>query len=679
MSKRKLENGNTDVLKPSKNRGRSFVPNKVFNSTRSSRSGVILPIGRIQRRMKDRLQSNRISSEAACFMTAVLEYMAFELVEIADIQAQRQESPIILPQHIVGAILDDEEFVILIGDLYSPQHKKMEHLIPMVCNHRISKEGSRFSPSIKRERKVVSSPQIVEERTPDPNELSVMGGDILNIILFFIDAKELEESAQFVCKRWGRMLNSKSLFWRSRFFYRFVLNPKSILVVPDHVYFDVISPQSEKDDWRSLNEMVEILLRNHQGNFSLDRNFFERLALEVSMDYADVTFEPQAFDILQYETENYFGNKFSFNGKIADFANEEYEIHEIGEDEDPYGYRRGNTYMGVDSDFRWLFAIDRLHKNYSLWEHFVGPQAAKEWLSTYPSLISPLNSDSLDEPYEIEEEDAEEDPFEIYSDYESSDEESTDEDEWILNTSNTRDRKIRNKGLSSSYYIDYMSGYPNKISKEGYVLWDNSDSAFLDQLDMYEQQEMALTESKRKIEREWTRQNRGEFFEKVMGWPQQYDELPIHYYWSTIYECTSDPSGLFELLEDGDSVEPYFVIDDLMATLSPNELKKIGNTYSKNHGGYNLLHMMTDYMMTLYDKRHRTFSYLDLIVDKFQVPINSQTQSDGYTPLLIALFNEDVELAMYIRDKLGANTSIQSFDGKKSSDFDWTLRWGADF
>lgn len=51
--------------------------------TRSKRAGLSLPVGRIHRILKNGNYAPRIGSGAAVYMTAVLEYLAAEILELS--------------------------------------------------------------------------------------------------------------------------------------------------------------------------------------------------------------------------------------------------------------------------------------------------------------------------------------------------------------------------------------------------------------------------------------------------------------------------------------------------------------------------------------------------------------------------------------------------------------------
>ena len=51
------------------------------NKTKSSRAGLIFPVGRIGRYMRCNQYCQRISADAPVFLAAVLEYLCAELLE----------------------------------------------------------------------------------------------------------------------------------------------------------------------------------------------------------------------------------------------------------------------------------------------------------------------------------------------------------------------------------------------------------------------------------------------------------------------------------------------------------------------------------------------------------------------------------------------------------------------
>ncbi len=76
---------------------------------RSARAGLQFPVGRVGRFLKDGRFAGRVGGGAAVYMSAVLEYVAAEILELAGNAARDQKKQRIVPRHLQLAVRNDEE------------------------------------------------------------------------------------------------------------------------------------------------------------------------------------------------------------------------------------------------------------------------------------------------------------------------------------------------------------------------------------------------------------------------------------------------------------------------------------------------------------------------------------------------------------------------------------------
>uniref|UniRef100_A0A8R1E6B6 Histone H2A n=1 Tax=Caenorhabditis japonica TaxID=281687 RepID=A0A8R1E6B6_CAEJA len=81
----------------------------VRKSMKVAEKGLVFPVGRIDRYLRQRLLKIRIGAGAPVFLAAVLEYLAVELLEIAGDSARDNKKIRIAPRHIQLAVRNDEE------------------------------------------------------------------------------------------------------------------------------------------------------------------------------------------------------------------------------------------------------------------------------------------------------------------------------------------------------------------------------------------------------------------------------------------------------------------------------------------------------------------------------------------------------------------------------------------
>lgn len=85
------------------------------STTRSARAGLQFPVGRIARLLKKGNYSQRVGSGAAVYLTAVLEYLCAEVLELAGNASRDNKRLRIMPRHIQLAVRNDDELNMLLG------------------------------------------------------------------------------------------------------------------------------------------------------------------------------------------------------------------------------------------------------------------------------------------------------------------------------------------------------------------------------------------------------------------------------------------------------------------------------------------------------------------------------------------------------------------------------------
>lgn len=77
--------------------------------SRSAQAGVIFPVGRIHRMLREGKYAERISASCPIYLAAVLEYLSAEILELAGNAAKENKKSRILPRHLQLAIRNDDE------------------------------------------------------------------------------------------------------------------------------------------------------------------------------------------------------------------------------------------------------------------------------------------------------------------------------------------------------------------------------------------------------------------------------------------------------------------------------------------------------------------------------------------------------------------------------------------
>ena len=77
--------------------------------SRSSKAGLQFPVGRIAWYLKKGKYAERVGAGASVYLSALLEYLAAEVLELAGNAAKENKKTRIIPRHIQLAVRNDEE------------------------------------------------------------------------------------------------------------------------------------------------------------------------------------------------------------------------------------------------------------------------------------------------------------------------------------------------------------------------------------------------------------------------------------------------------------------------------------------------------------------------------------------------------------------------------------------
>ena len=81
----------------------------VKSISKTARSGLQFPVGRVHRLLKRGNYSKRTGSGAAIYLAAVMEYLSAEILELAGNAARDNKKKRVVPRHLLLAIRNDEE------------------------------------------------------------------------------------------------------------------------------------------------------------------------------------------------------------------------------------------------------------------------------------------------------------------------------------------------------------------------------------------------------------------------------------------------------------------------------------------------------------------------------------------------------------------------------------------
>ncbi|KNH04995.1 histone h2a [Perkinsela sp. CCAP 1560/4] len=86
-------------------------------STISKKVGLIFPVGRVRSMLKKGRYTKRVGAAAPVYLTAVLEYLTAELLELSGKVAAQHKKKRITPRAVTLAVRHDDELSQLLGNV----------------------------------------------------------------------------------------------------------------------------------------------------------------------------------------------------------------------------------------------------------------------------------------------------------------------------------------------------------------------------------------------------------------------------------------------------------------------------------------------------------------------------------------------------------------------------------
>ncbi|KAG6525799.1 histone H2A.6-like [Zingiber officinale] len=121
-------------------RGKTLASGAAKKGTsRSSKSGLEFPVGRIARFLKIGKYAERVGAGAPVYLASVLEYLAAEVLELAGNAARDNKKILIVPRHIQLAVRNDDELTKLLGSVTIASGGVMPNIHNLLLPKKLSK------------------------------------------------------------------------------------------------------------------------------------------------------------------------------------------------------------------------------------------------------------------------------------------------------------------------------------------------------------------------------------------------------------------------------------------------------------------------------------------------------------------------------------------------------------
>ena len=141
-NKQRFNNTQNNIIIMSGKGGKAGSAAKASQS-RSAKAGLTFPVGRVHRLLRKGNYAQRVGSGAPVYLTAVLEYLAAEILELAGNAARDNKKTRIIPRHLQLAIRNDDELNKLLGNVTIAQGG----VLPNIHQNLLPKKSSKVKAS----------------------------------------------------------------------------------------------------------------------------------------------------------------------------------------------------------------------------------------------------------------------------------------------------------------------------------------------------------------------------------------------------------------------------------------------------------------------------------------------------------------------------------------------------
>jgi histone H2A len=146
------------------------------SQSRSARAGLQFPVGRVSRFLRKGRYGARVGGGAPVYLSAVLEYLAAEILELAGNAARDNKRTRITPRHIQLAVRNDEELNKLLGGVTIASGGVLPNIHAVLLPKKKAGEESKPAPVSSGKKPAKKSTKSGSSKSPAKAPASPKGG-----------------------------------------------------------------------------------------------------------------------------------------------------------------------------------------------------------------------------------------------------------------------------------------------------------------------------------------------------------------------------------------------------------------------------------------------------------------------------------------------------------------------